>query len=166
VRSLIRQFDFYNQEIKQLSDEIAELTKNNGREDERIVLETAPGIGRGSSETLIAEMIHPRRFTNDNHLFSYFGLIPGTADSGDSEVSRGITPRRRGKLRHIIIEAAWVAAQKDPELSLAFSILSKRMKKREAIIRIARKLLLRIKRIWITMEPYRKNINIEPAVQL
>lgn len=165
VCSMLRRYQFCNQEIKLLDKEIAQLIRDNNREEERTVLESAPGIGRTASEALIAEMISPYRFRNDNNLFSYFGLIPGTASSGEKETSRGITPRRRGKLRHIIIEAAWVSIKTDPELGLKFSELCGRMKKSQAIVRIARKLLLRIRRIWLQMQPYVINSNIEPAIQ-
>jgi len=165
VLSLIKSYEQDTAHIKEVSVEIDRLTKERGKEDERKILETAPGIARTTSETLLAEMIHPSRFGTDNQLCSYFGLMPATASSGEKEVSRGITTRRRGSLRHVIIESAWTASKSDPELALAFTKLCARMKRNEAIIRIARKLLLRIKRIWLNMEPYRKNVNIEPVIQ-
>ena len=44
-----------------------------------------------------------------------------------------------------IIESAWVAARIDPALSLAYNELCKRMKSTKAIVRIAKKLLNRVK---------------------
>jgi len=165
VLSLIKSYEQDTAHIKELDNEMKRLTIERGKEAERKVLETAPGVARGTSETLLAELMHPSRFEDDDQLCSYVGLIPATASSGESEISRGITPRRRGKLRHVIIESAWTASKSDPELALVYTKLCTRMKKNQAIIRIARKLLLRIKRIWLNMEPYRKNNNIEPAIQ-
>jgi hypothetical protein len=46
------------------------------------------------------------------------------------------------------IESAWVAVRKDPALTLKYSELIRRMSKQEAIIRIAKKLLNRIRFVW------------------
>ena len=47
-------------------------------------------------------------------------------------------------MRKGIIECSWVAASKDPALSLAYSTYCKRMEPNKAITRIARKLTNRI----------------------
>jgi uncharacterized membrane protein YecN with MAPEG domain len=44
-----------------------------------------------------------------------------------------------------LIEAAWVAVRRDPVLLLAFNGYCKRMRKTKAIVKIARKLLNRIR---------------------
>ena len=45
----------------------------------------------------------------------------------------------------MLIESAWIAIRNDPALMLAFQELTKRMKATKAIVRIARKLLNRIR---------------------
>jgi len=165
VLSLLDDFDYFNAQIKAISTEIKRLIKERKKDPEQKILKTVTGVADITSETLIAELIHPSRFDTDNQYLSYVGLIPSTASSGEKEISCGITPRRRGKLRHVLIEAAWTASSKDPELALVYAKLCKRMKKNQAIIRIARKLALRIKRVWTHMEPYRINANIEQLSQ-
>ena len=56
-----------------------------------------------------------------------------------------VTPRANKFLRKALIESSWVAARNDPALSLAFNKLCERMKPNEAIIRIAKKILNRIR---------------------
>ena len=56
--------------------------------------------------------------------------------------------------RHLIGEAVWIAIRKDPALLLAFNQLTRRMKKQDAIIRIAKKLLRRIRYVWKNQTPY------------
>ena len=46
-----------------------------------------------------------------------------------------------------MIEAAWIAIRKDPALTACFNEYIKRMSKQEAIIRIAKKLLNRIRTV-------------------
>ncbi len=52
------------------------------------------------------------------------------------------------------MEAASVAVRRDPTLTAAFARLTKRMKKQEAIVGIAKKLLRRIRRVWKNRCPY------------
>ena len=57
-------------------------------------------------------------------------------------------------LRSILIECSWVAVRKDPALTMCYNELTKRMKGQEAIIRIARKLLNRIRYVIKNNQPY------------
>ena len=82
------------------------------------------------------------------------GSIPGEDSSGDMERTTGISPRRNPYLRNILIESSWMAVRKDPALLMAFSKLSKRMPKNRAIVRIARKLLSRIRYVLRNQESY------------
>ena len=107
-----------------------------------------PGIGTVSSMVLFSEIMNIYRFPKIDHLLCYVGLIPSVNSSGDKSSERGITPRRNRFLRHLIVESSWVAIRKDPALFTAFTVLTKRMKKQDAIIRIAKKLLNRIRYVW------------------
>ena len=71
-----------------------------------------------------------------------------------------ITYRGNKHLKKYLIEASWVAVRKDPEMMLTFTNLSRRMIKTKAIIRIARKLLNRIKAVLDTEQPYEINFNL------
>lgn len=109
---------------------------------------TIPGVGIKSAITIYSEIIDMDRFPNLEHLKSYVGLVPSISSSAETEHSRGLTFRRNKLLKYVLIESAWVAIRKDPALLLAFNKLVLRMKKQEAIIRIAVKLLRRIRYVW------------------
>ncbi|MEK9138485.1 MAG: transposase, partial [Bacteroidota bacterium] len=94
---------------------------------------------------LLTELVTVDRFETLDKLASYVGLVPGEHSSGGRETTTGISLRRNAFLRGILIECAWVAARKDPALMMAFNKLSTRMPKHQAIVRIARKLLNRIR---------------------
>jgi transposase len=113
------------------------------------------GIGFVAAITLYTEVIDLNRFPKLDHLCAYVGLIPSIYGSGDKETEHGLTSRRNRYLRYLIIEAAWVATRKDPALTLAFAELTKRMKKQDAIIRIAKKLLNRIRYVWQNQATYK-----------
>jgi transposase len=104
-----------------------------------------PGIGLIAAVTLLSELEDINRFKNLDTLCSYVGLVPTTYSSGENDKVGNITPRANKPLRSIVIESAWTAIRHDPSLALCFNRLCKRMKKNEAIIRIAKKLLNRVR---------------------
>jgi len=65
-----------------------------------------------------------------------------------------LTFRRNRYLRHLLVEAAWIAVRKDPALTQAFSRLLRRMNKERAIIRMAKKLLNRVRHVWLKQTAY------------
>ncbi len=109
------------------------------------LLMSIPGIGPISAVTFLSELEDITRFKSLDTFCSYVGLIPSTHSSGENEVIRGITPRSNNHLRNVIIECSWIAIKHDPALLLRFSELNQRMKKNNAIVRIAKKLLNRIR---------------------
>jgi transposase len=82
------------------------------------------------------------------------GLIPNTDSSGETDHKTGMTGRRNALLRFILIESAWTAVRKDPALMMAFNELCKHMTKTKAIVRIARKLLNRIRYVLKNQQEY------------
>ena len=105
-----------------------------------------PGIGEVTSLRIASEVIDIKRFNGHDQLAAFIGIVPMCHKSGDDtkEDNGGITTRANRTLRSAIIEAAWIAAGKDPALTLAFENYCKRMKKTDAIVRIARKIVNRI----------------------
>lgn len=121
-------------------------------------LNTIPGIGMILSFALYTELMNMNRFKNLDNLSSYIGLVPSTQSSDKSVTVRGITFRHSEYLRDALIESAWIAIRNDPALLSAFNGLLPRMEKSEAIIRIAKKLLNRIRYVWINQTEYDKGV--------
>jgi len=140
--------------VKQLKDVI----KRYGREELIKKLCSVPGVGFLTAVTLLVELIDINRFNNIDKLCSYVGLIPSVNSSGDREKVLGLNGRHNKYLRNLMIESAWVAVRKDPVLTLKFNKLSTRMSKQKAIIRIAKKLLCRVRFVWKNNQPYEKGI--------
>lgn len=115
---------------------------------------TIEGIGLISAMILMTELVNIDRFRTFDRLASFVGLVPGKHASGDSDPSQSLTDRRCPQLRYILIESAWVAARRDSRLTQDFERLVKRMKKTDAIIRIARKQLSRIRFVLKNDLPY------------
>jgi len=118
------------------------------------LLKTVPGISTLTAMTLLTELYSIARFASLDKLASYFGLIPDTNSSGEKDNTTGITKRRNPELRGLIIESAWVAVRKDPALVMAFNRICTHMTKTKAIVRIARKLLNRIRYVLKNQKEY------------
>jgi transposase len=122
------------------------------------LLMSAPGVGRTTAMLFLLEIGDIKRFGSFDTLNDLVGFCPDTDSSGDTERDRGITSRRHKQLRSALIEAAWTAIRIDPALMDAYQKLTKRMKGQHAIIRIARKLLRRMRAILISGIPYQKGV--------
>lgn len=112
-------------------------------------LKTVPGVGILTAFAVFAELVDIMRFRNSDHLVSYVGLVPSTQSSDTTVIERGICFRHNKYLRSALIESAWVSIRNDPAMLEAYSHLLKHMKGSEAIIRIAKKLLNRIRYVWV-----------------
>lgn len=118
------------------------------------LLLTVPGLGRLTTMIFLTEIGDVGRFKNLDHLCSYVGLIPNVYASGEKEKVGDITRRGNSHLKRHLIESSWVAARNDPALSMKYNELCSRMNGNKAIIRIARKLLNRIRYVLINKQEY------------
>jgi transposase len=122
------------------------------------LLTTVPGVGLLTAFTLYAELVDINRFDGIDSLASYVGLVPSIHSSDTTVTENGISYRHCQHVRSAIIESAWVAIRNDAALLYAFNQLSKRMQKTDAIIRIAKKVLNRVRFVWKNKTPYVKGI--------
>lgn len=117
-------------------------------------LKTISGIGFLTAFTLYAELIDIKRFDKLDQLSSYIGLIPSTKSSDEREIKKGLTCRQNKRLRSQLIESAWIAVRHDPALTQSYNRYIQRMSKQKAIVRIAKKLLNRIRYVWLNEKEY------------
>ncbi len=131
--------------LLKINKELKNVDKNSEYSSQLKLIQSVPGVGLIMSITLLSELENIFRFKNLDKLCSFIGLVPSTNSSGEKEKIGSITSRSNKPLRSSIIECAWVAIRIDPSLAYSYNELCKRMKPNEAIIRIAKKLLNRIK---------------------
>lgn len=131
--------------LLKINKQLREIAKNEAYAQRINYLRSIPGVGLVVSMTLLSELEGIDRFKSLDKLCAYIGLIPSTNSSGEKDRTGSITPRSNKPLRSVLIESAWVASRIDPALALAYSNLCKRMTSNRAIIRIAKKLLNRIR---------------------
>jgi transposase len=123
-------------------------------QDQVKLLRSIPGIGLLTSMALLTELETINRFKNFDKLCGFIGLIPSTHASGENDKTGEMTPRGNNVLRSVLIESSWFAARLDPSLNKSFHDYCRRMESNKAIIRIARKLLSRIRFVLRNNQPY------------
>lgn len=116
-------------------------------------LTTIAGISTLVAMILLTEIVTLERFRSLDHLACFVGLVLGEQSSGDDRTIVGMTKRKNPYLRWILTESAWVAIRHDESLALAFNTLSRRMPRNQAIVRIARKLLNRVRFVLKHQQP-------------
>lgn len=122
------------------------------------ILRSIPGVGSITAMLLITELIDMKRFTTTKQLMSYVGFIPTTKGSGEKTATGNLTKRCNTRLRSAIIESSWVSIKHDPALMIKYEEFKKRMTGQQAIVRIGRILLRRIRYVWLNEEPYELGI--------
>lgn len=140
--------------VLRVTKQITELSRTKEYQEAVTLLRSIPGIGLLTAMIILTELETIDRFKSFDRLCGFIGIVPSTSSSGDNEVVGGITSRGHSVLRHTIIESAWVAVRIDPALTKSYHGYCKRMEPNKAIIRIAKKLLNRIKFVLKNKKTY------------
>jgi len=118
------------------------------------LLKTISGIGPLTSSALITELGDINRFQHIDHLSSFVGLIPKVRESGETTHTGGITFRCNTFLRTLLIESSWQAIRMDPAFMQYYQHHVINSKGHKVIIKVARKLLNRIRYVMKNRQPY------------
>jgi transposase len=104
-----------------------------------------PGVGYIVAMTVLSAIGDISRFESAKKLVGYAGLGAGVHDSGKTHKDKKITKKGRRELRWAMVEAAWRAVRMSPFWKAEYEkYLSRLRKKNQAIVVIARKLLVAI----------------------
>ena len=104
-----------------------------------------PGVGYIVAMTVLFAIGDISRFESAKKLVGYAGIGAGVHDSGKTHKEKKITKKGRRELRWAMVEAAWRAVRMSPFWKAEYEkYLSRLRKKNQAIVVIARKLLVAI----------------------
>jgi transposase len=141
-----------NQELKMLRlvrDHIVEVEHELGRlstserwAKQSVHIMQLPGVGIIVTMTVLSAIGDIRRFPSARKLVGYAGFGAGVHDSGQKHQNKGVTKSGRKELRWAMVEAAWQAIRSNPNLRAEYDQLCKRKHPNQAIVAIARKLLV------------------------
>jgi len=92
--------------------------------------------------TILSAIGDIQRFPSARKLVGYAGFGAGVHDSGQKHQDKGVTKSGRKELRWALVEAAWQAIRSNARLRAEYDQLCKRKHPNQAIVAIARKLLV------------------------
>jgi transposase len=122
------------------------------------LLMSLPGIGWIVAAQSVARLGDWREIENVRSIAGFLGLVSSEHSTGD-KVNRGsITRTGDSRLRNKLIQSAWVAIGKDPELRAFYRRIFERHPKkvaaRKAIVAVARKLTTRMYAVLKQQRPF------------
>ena len=151
---MIHQVEFLRKELLAISNAIRKMMREQRYKTNYYLLRTIPGIGPLTAASILVEIGDVNRFDTFYHLNSFVGLLPMEHSSGERENKSMLTVRKHRQLRSDLVESAWTAKRNDPAMALYFGEQIKRKDPKIVIIKIARKLLNRIRHVLLNQKPY------------
>jgi transposase len=123
------------------------------------LLRSVAGVGPLTSMLFLLEVGDVRRFKSFDALNRFVGFCPDSRSSGETQRHTGLSLRKHNQLRTMLVEASWQLIRRDTAMLDYYRDLTKRMKGQEAIIRVARKLLRRIRAVLLCEKMYVNGID-------
>ena len=154
----IAQMEFLRGELLKISNDIRAMMREQRHKTNYYLLRSIPGIGPLTAASILVELGDIQRFKQFCKLNSFVGLLPTEHSSGEKESQGSLTVRRHKQLRSDLVECAWTAKRIDPALSLYYGEQIKCKEHNIVIIKIARKLLSRIRYVLINQKEYVKGV--------
>jgi transposase len=157
LQTLIKGYRFHYEQILSMARQMRAVFR---KEEKQMyyLLQTIPGVGPLTAIALIAEIADIERFSNGRKLASLVGLTPHTEASGERDRVRGMTQRHNEYLRTMLVEASWQALRQDPALLRYYESLRPSMRPQKIIIKVARKLLNRIRYVMLNKKEYETGV--------
>jgi len=154
----IRIGEIQRKELLLLNRQVRDLSQTDNYLDNYNLLISMPGIGLMTAMTFLSQIGDIGRFKQLDELCNYIGLVPRMYGTGEKMQTGKMIKRGRKELKIMLIEASWDAIRMDPALMSKFNELTKRMNKNKAIIRIARKMVSRMRSILLNQKRYELGI--------
>jgi transposase len=93
-----------NKQIKQADKQLQDLVEQDPVVER---LCAAPGIRPVTAVTFVATLDEVKRFETAKQVRGYLGLVPSEKSSGERQLRGRITKAGNGRLRALLVEAAW-----------------------------------------------------------
>ena len=150
--------------LEDLDQRIAELTREVEREasarNDAMELMKQDGVGPIVSLAFVLTLGTAKRFRRGKQVASYLGLNPSEHSSGGTQRLGSISKQGNRMMRWLLVEAAWTAARKDPELQRVFQRLAFRRGRKIAAVAVARKLAVKL---YGRLREFEKQKSAQPA---
>jgi transposase len=152
--SLIELYEYLSDQLMKMNQRVKALSQSLKYRQRLKFLCSVPGIGTLIGMEILTELQEVGRFKRAEELASYIGLTPSEFSTGQYVRQGRITRCGNKRVRTCLVESSWILIQKDPLMRLKYNQLKQFKGAKRAIIAIARKLIIRIRRILLNNEPY------------
>jgi len=116
------------------------------------LLTTAPGVGPVTASAFVSTIDDITRFRTAHELEAYVGVVPGERSSGEKRQLGHITKAGNGRLRWLLVEAAWTILRSTSAETAALRAwtlqIAQRRGKRVAVVALARRLAGILYAMW------------------
>jgi len=159
LERLIDALQFHFQSAATVQKEIRRFCQNDPELRQSIsFLASLPGIGSITATHALARLGDWREISNVRQIAGFLGLVSSEHSTGDKENRGPITRSGDSRLRNKLIQCAWVAINKDPDLRAFYRRIYERQPKkvaaRKAIVAVARKLTTRMYAVLKEQRPF------------
>jgi len=145
LEDLFRQLDFQEAAKKRVEAKLREVLADERHAAMAKRLQTHPGVGPVVSACFMLELFRPERFESGAAVVRYVGLAPGRRQTGATCRGGPIMKAGQGKLRSLLIEAAWVWRKCDEKARAIYGrLVANTGNAKKAIVGLARRLLIRL----------------------
>jgi transposase len=152
-------------QVRQLLDQAEKRLDELGKANDAVqLLETTPGLGPRTAEAIVAHLHQPERFATGKQVSAYGGLVPRQYQSGDTDRRGRITRRGPALLRKLLVECAWAMLRYNSWARAVYLRLTHGGKthKKQAIVALARKILVRCWAMLRDQTPWRGPATLLP----
>lgn len=151
---LVGRYLFVRQQLAEQTQLVRQLAQGESYRRPIHWLTSLPGVGVLTAMDVLTELGDIRRFGSGEELAAYVGLTPSEYSSGPN-VHRGHISRcGKAAVRSRLVEASWIAIRFDGQLREIYERIRARRGGKRAIVAVARRLLLRMRRLWLDGRVY------------
>lgn len=157
-QDLLRRLDDLDTQIAELTRQVEQQARAR---NDVVALMQQDGVGPVVSLAFVLTLGTAKRFPRGKQVASYLGLNPSEHSSGGTQRLGHISKQGNRMMRWLLVEAAWMAVRKDPELQRVYRRLALRRGRKIAAVAVARKLAVKL--YWRLREFEEKNVPQAPA---
>jgi transposase len=142
-------------QVKRVTDRLAELAGAERHAKAAEVMRTVPGVGPVTAMSFRLELPEPGRFRHAGQVAKMLGLAPQVRQSGQTRREGGLLKSASGRLRTVLVEAAWRWVACDEAAKLVYRrLVGNTGGGQKAIVGMARRLGVLLWRLSVHGRPY------------
>ena len=155
LHSLLDELEWQNRQVQKVTAQITALARSERHRKAYEHLCSIPGVGLITAMTFRTEFPRPERFHKETQIARIIGLAPSVWQSGNTKRTGPIMKSGNGRVRAVLVEAAWRWIRGDEAARKKYGrLLGNTGNTKKAIVAMARRLAICMWRISSRQTPY------------